>query len=194
MILCVVINHTNGNIIVSGGFTDFSGNACNYIAELDSSGNFIPTFTSNGGSGFDNLPIALAIQPNGQIVVGGLFTIFNGVSCNFLTRLNSDGSLDLAFANTLGATGFDGPVTDILLQADGKILVGGFFSSFNGNTDYYIARLNNDGTLDSSFHTGVDFNAPVLSLAQQSTGKLIVGGIFTLFDTTPVGYIARLFD
>jgi uncharacterized delta-60 repeat protein len=65
-------------------------------------------------------------------------------------------------------------VSSLAVQADGKILVGGFFRTLGGQSRNYIGRLNADGTLDPSFNPGA--NSDVLSLAVQVDGKILVGG------------------
>src|SRR6266436_4331042 len=68
-------------------------------------------------------------------------------------------------------------VTSLAVQADGKILVGGFFSTLGGQSRNYIGRLNADGTLDTSFNPGT--GSYVESVAVQADGKILVGGGFT---------------
>jgi hypothetical protein len=70
-----------------------------------------------------------------------------GISRSNIACLNADGSLDTSF--NVGA-GFDAAVYSIVLQADGKILVGGDFTSYNGITQNSITRLNADGSIDTS--------------------------------------------
>lgn len=84
---------------------------------------------------------------------------------------------ELDYSYTTG-TGFDGAVNASAIQSDGKLIVGGAFTSYNGTTRNYIARLNTDGTLDNTFDPGNGLGAAVLSLAIQSDGKIIVGGSF----------------
>lgn len=101
------------------------------------------TFQTNLGSGFDNGIVSItAIQSDGKILAGGDFTSFNGNTQDHrLIRLNSDGSKDTTF--NLGATGFDNNAVYITtLQPDGKVLVGGNFTSFNGQTVGRLVRLN----------------------------------------------------
>lgn len=77
--------------------------------------------------------------------------------------------------------GFNDTVYAIAVQGDGKIVCGGEFTSYRGSTVNYIARLNVDGTLDTTFNTGVGFNNAVLALGIQSDGKIVCGGVFTTF-------------
>lgn len=73
-------------------------------------------------------------------------------------------------------TGFNGAVNAMLLQSDGKVIVGGAFTSYNDVEINRIARLNADGSLDETFLVGEGFNAPVLAMALQSDGKVVVVG------------------
>src|SRR5207302_560325 len=114
--------------------------------------------TFNSGIGPDNSIAAIAIQPDGRIVIAGDFTKYNAVARSHLARLNTDGSLDQTF-NPLAKTDF--PISAIVLQSDGKLLLGGDFQSINGTKRNRIARLLSDGTLDASFDPGVGPNTHV---------------------------------
>src|SRR6266704_2101633 len=81
-------------------------------------------------------------------------------------------------------------VYSLAVQADGKILVGGNFSTLGGQSRNYIGRLNADGTLDTSFNPGA--NSVVYSLAVQADGKILVGGLFTTLGGQSRNYIGRL--
>jgi len=178
----------DGKVLVGGQFTSFNGTACNYIVRLNADGSLDPSF--NPGAGFNATVLSLALQPDGKVLVGGWFTSFNGTACNYIARLNADGSLDIGF-NPSGS-GLSAAVSSIALQTDGKVLVGGWFTSFNGTFSSRIARLNVDGSLDASFAPGAGFNNTVESIALQPDGKLLVGGWFTSFDGTSRSRIARL--
>src|SRR5690606_5337296 len=182
-----VILQPDGKILVGGNFTTFNGTAQNRIARLNSDGTLDTSF--NIGTGFNEWVRRITLQPDGKILVGGGFTAFNGTAQNSLVRLNSDGTLDTSF--NLGG-GFDNVVTPITLQPDGKILVGGSFTTFNGTAQNRIARLNSDGTLDTSFNIGTGFNSFVPSIALQPDGKILVGGNFTVFNGTTQNRITRL--
>ncbi len=122
---------------------------------------------------------SIAIQPDGKIVVGGDFSLVNGISRNNIARLNSDGSLDLTFDP---GAGFNSRVEKVLIQPDGKILVGGSFTSFNGAEKNAIVRLNSNGSFDSSFDANI-IGGTVLTIALQPntrTGdKILIGGSFS---------------
>src|SRR4029077_7948453 len=142
--------------------------------------------------------LAIAVQPNGKIVVGGSFSSFHGLgpvtTRRRIARLNADGLLD-----TLDP-GANGDVLAIALQSDGKILVGGNFNLLGGGGTgttprNRIGRLNADGSLDTGFNPGA--NSVVQSLVVQPDGKILAGGVFTTLGgggtgTTPRANIGRL--
>ena len=132
---------------------------------------------------------SLAVQSDGKILVGGVFTSYNGTARRRIARLNNDGSLDTSF--TVG-TGFNQSVNSLAVQSDGKILVGGGFTSYNGTNRNYIVRLNGNGTLDSGFTVGTGLNSSVNSIAVQSDGKILVGGYFSTYNGSGSNCIARL--
>jgi uncharacterized delta-60 repeat protein len=179
----------DGKIIVAGNFTTFNGIAATRIARLNTDGSLDNSFTS--GTGFNDEVRSTSIQADGKIIVGGDFTTFNGTATTRITRLNTDGSLDATF--NIG-TGFNVSVWSISIQEDGKIIVGGEFSNFNGTARNRIARLNTDGSLDTSFNPGSGFNTTVRSTSIQADGKIIVGGDFTSFNGSTRNRIARLFS
>jgi uncharacterized delta-60 repeat protein len=92
----------------------------------------------------------MALQPDGKIIAAGKFTSFNGKAVNKIARLNSNGSLDTIFKSKIN---FSGDIHAVGIQSNGKILVGGFFNPLMQFQNYGFARLNNDGTLDSNFHS-----------------------------------------
>lgn len=143
--------------------------------------------------GANNLILTMVLQPDGKIVVGGVFTKMNGETRNYIARLNSDRTLDSSFNPEA-----NGPVHALALQSDGKIVVGGAFKTLGGEPRRYIARLNPDGTLDTSFNPGAAFidvgtDNRVFTLAVQSDGKIVVGGRFYSVDgATNKNFITRL--
>ncbi len=132
---------------------------------------------------------AVAVQPDGKVIIGGNFSRVHGEARTNLVRLNTDGTLDADFD---AGTTFNGTVTAIVVQPDGKILIGGSFTEFAAATHNRILRLNADGSLDTSFSAGGGFNGSVLAMARQDDGKLIVAGGFTTYNGTSRPRIARL--
>lgn len=188
---------SDGKIIAGGSFTQYNGQAHNRIIRLNTDGSVDNTFVT--GNSFNNEIWSIAIQPNGKILVGGKFSSYNGIVQNGIVRLNSDGSLDTSF-NTgtgLNISEWNFSVGSIILQPDQKILVGGSFTQFNGQTHKSIIRLNTNGTIDNSFNSDQGFlfnssNGIIQKLVLQPDQKIIVGGQFTSYNGLSVNRIARL--
>jgi uncharacterized delta-60 repeat protein len=136
-------------------------------------------------------------QPDGKIIVGGVFSQILGTPRNNIARLNADGSLDSTFNPNANAA-----VVGLLLQPDGKIVISGGFTSVQPNgapspvDRGRIARLNSDGTLDTTFDPNANQN--VSSMWLLPDGKILLAGIFTEFrpngapTATPRERLARI--
>ncbi len=138
----------DGKILIIGGFTGLSPNGVagvvrNRIARLNADGTLDATFDPNANNDVDSI----AVQADGKILIGGLFTRLSpkggaAVTRNNIARLNADGTVDATF--NPNANQFVG---SIAVQADGKIVMGGGFTSLSPNggaavVRNYIARLN----------------------------------------------------
>jgi uncharacterized delta-60 repeat protein len=171
---------SDGKILVGGRFSSFNSFAVNHLLRLNSNGSYDASFTTNVGTGASAEVRAVEVQPDNKILVGGFFSSFNGVSAGRLVRLNSDGGMDTDFAANIG-TGLLGgqrEVHSIKLQPDGKILVGGSFTSFNGSSANSLVRLNVDGTTDSSFTSGLTSGVLVFKTVIDKNGRITAGGNF----------------
>jgi len=176
----------DGKIIIVGNFTLALNQNRVRIARINTDGSLDGSFNPPGGAS-DNI-YTVALQADGKILIGGEFTSVNfDTNKKYLARLNPDSSLDSSFAPVLNA-----PVFALKVQPDGKILVGGSMSHVNGVLRPGIARLNQDGTLDTSFDIGTGTNSTVWSIDQQSNGKIIYGGQFTMTNGFPTPGIGRL--
>jgi len=162
----------DGKILIGGSFTNLAGQSRNFIGRLNSDGSLDPDFNP----GADNIVNCFAVQPDGKILVGGYFQNLSGQIRTCIARLYPGGSLDTNFAPSvsLGGTPF---VNALVVQPDGKILVGGQLGLLNGQFIPNLGRLNPDGSVDNSFSCPI--NSPgVLSLALQSDGRIMAGGWF----------------
>ncbi len=178
---------SDGKIIIGGDFTSYSGTASNRLARLNADGSLDADF--DVGTGVNNRVQMIATQSDGKILIAGYFTLYNGTAINRIARLNSDASLDTSF--NLG-TGANLPVFALTIQNDGKILIGGQFTSFNGTAINRIARINEDGSLDDTFDPGLAANFPVETISVQNDGKIIVVGGFTIFNGISRNRVVRL--
>lgn len=174
-------------ILVSGRFNSYNSNSRNNIARLNSNGTLDSSF--NPLSGSDQQIHTSAVQPDGKILIGGYFTTYDGISRNRIARLNTDGSLDPTFNPGNGANDI---VNSIILLSNGKILIGGYFTSYNGISRNRIARLNADGSLDSSFNYISGANSNIHNLTLQPDGKILIVGDFITFNDITTKSIARL--
>jgi uncharacterized delta-60 repeat protein len=180
-----------GSVIVGGNFSAIANVYSNCICKVSySDGAVNPSF--NAGIGFNDTVLAIDVQLDGYIVVGGKFTQSDIFPRNRISRLSPGGATDTSF--NIGS-GFNGDVYVIKIQSDGKILVGGDFTEFNGVSRNLIARLNSDGTLDPSFTSPVTSVTPSLSRVYsilKSTGQIILGGASLGIPSAISNNIARL--
>jgi len=145
------------------------------------------------GTGLSGIVNALAVQPDGKLVVGGQFSAYDLFDRKRIARLNEDGTLDPTFDPGLGfgpGAGAVDYVTDLLVQPDGKILVLGTFTEYNGQPAPHIIRLLSDGTIDPGFNPGTGFpdGGKYNSIALQDNGQILVGGTFDDYnDQNPTG-------
>lgn len=182
-----IATQADDKILAGGVFTTYKGSAEKYLIRLNPDGSKDNSFST--GAGFNSFVSSIVVQPDGKIIVGGSFTSYKGLTENRIIRLNPDGSKDTSFVS---GTGFDGGVTAIVLQPDGKLLMKGGFSSYQGVTANWIIRLNPDGSKDASFTTGTGFNDNPDCIALQSDGKIVVGGGFLWYQGAAENKIIRL--
>jgi uncharacterized delta-60 repeat protein len=186
-------SQADGKILVGGDFGTLNGIARLRLVRLNVNGTVDTAFYTNLGTGFNGIVYAIAIQPNGKILVGGAFTTLNGVTRNRLIRLNSDGTVDTAFYTNLGS-GFNNDIKTI--YCDGStIILGGAFTTLNGITRNRLVQLNSAGTVDAAFYTnlGTGFNNTVNSISYYySSGKITVTGAFTIFNGNTRNKLVRL--
>jgi uncharacterized delta-60 repeat protein len=179
----------SGRIVFGGQFTSYSGIPFNRIVRINSDASVDDTF--NIGTGFDNAVYDVEPQSDNKILVGGFFDSYSGVSFGKIVRLNVDGSIDNTFS---AGTGFNSVVWVIRVQPDGKILVGGDYTQYNGNSHPYLIRLNSDGSVDNTFDLNTGFNGTVYDIILQNDGKKIILGDFTSVDGNSHTRIVRLND
>jgi uncharacterized delta-60 repeat protein/uncharacterized repeat protein (TIGR01451 family) len=179
-----------GKILVGGSFSSFNGTVPPRpaIVRLNTNGAVDLSFST--GAGPDNTVYAIAVQPDGKILIGGEFTAVDGQSRQRLARLNRNGTVDQTFDPGL----INGAVRAIVVQPDGKIVIGGSFTVAGSVSLNYLSRFNRDGTLDAGFlpppTTGAD--GAVLALALQVDGKLLVAGDFRTFNGVTRNRLTRL--
>jgi uncharacterized delta-60 repeat protein len=160
----------DGKVLVGGSFGTLGGQPRSYIGRLYADGTLDQAFAPDAG----NKVWALAVQTDGKILVGGEFGYLSGGWLHALGRLNADGTLDSGFAQAIGAYYYPN-VYSVAVQADEKVLVGGYFETLSGQARPNFGRLTPSGALDTGFAClGVTW--PVYSLALQADAKILAGG------------------
>ena len=179
---------SNG-LFLAGQFSTYQEPIYVRSAMLSSSGNISSSY--NGDAiGFSNGIVHCAItQSDGKILVGGSFTAYGATTINRIARINKDGSRDTNFV--VGA-GFNSTVHDIYQQSDGKILVGGAFTTYSGSTTNFLTRLNLSGSIDTTFAVSSSLNNSAYSITQQSDGKILVAGNFTTYSSSVTTNATRI--
>lgn len=185
-----IVRQPDGKILLAGDFDRVDGRVRNGIARVLANGAldeaFDPSvtgvFVTNATSGVR----ALALQPDGKIVIVGQFLRVSEQVRNGVARVNADGTLDPGFAPSLIAASYSA----VIVQADGRIVIGGGFGQFAGTTQRYLARVNADGSLDPSF--APTFDGGIARIFPAPDGRLLVSGFFEKADGQPRRQFARL--
>ncbi len=187
-----IVVQPDGKALVGGSFTTIGGENRTHIARLNPSG----TIDSEFNPDIDGTVGVIVLQSDGRILVGGTFSSVRAVSATErvtrtnLLRLNANGSLDTTFDPSPNSS-----VAALALQSDGKIILGGSFSGLSPNAGTptqrnFLARINADGTLDTTFSPAS--NGRISAIALQSDGKIVLGGAFTaLLPTAATGQVLR---
>ena len=167
----------NGNLLIGGSFLTYNSTTTQNLVEVNKNGDIVTSF----GTLFNSTVRSIQQQPNGKLIIAGQFSTFSGVSQNRIVRLNSDYSFDSTFS--IG-TGFNGIVWATALLEDGSLVVVGEFSTYNGVNVGRIAKLNSNGSLDTTFNTNVGSgaNGPIYDIILTSDNKLRFGGAFSTFN------------
>ncbi len=194
---------SDGRMYVGGAFSAIAGVGRNGLALLKADGSLDSSFPNLRG---DGAILGMEIQSDGKLILYGNFTSFNPDSAaalsasaktrNHIARLNTDATLDTAFT-----PGADGTISALVLQTDGKIVIGGTFAQVKGNTDTTLtvrrglARFNANGTIDTAWDPNLNDTAQgatIFSLARQADGKILVGGDFLTINALARLRVARL--
>ena len=178
---------SNGKILIAGNFISVNGEDRNSLVRLNIDGSVDSSF--NPPAEISGFVSSIKVQPDQKILLAGSFEYrVNNVLRNGIARLTPEGLLDSSFNP---GSGVNGSVYDVAIQPDGKIIIGGEFSSFNFIQRIKIARINSNGSLDTSFNAGVS-GGNIFTLALQPDGKVIVGGDFTNVNNNDRRCLVRL--
>lgn len=195
---------SDGKILAAGGLNTELRAYSSHIFKINPDGTRDASF-NNFGKGFSNTVTTWAMSqtPDGKILVGGGFHIYNDAEVYSLVRLNADGTIDPTM-NYGGGIGFGGNmpvpwsvVTDIAVQSDGKIYLHGNFNLYNGTPVGNFIRLNPDGSLDNSFvSSGFGYYSYsdqfIRTILPKPSGGVLVSGTMDLYNNYGCGALVSL--
>ena len=189
----------DGKLLIGGSFMEYNGTAVSALCRLFPDGSIDSSFHFNTSNG---MVAAIQFQSDGKIIIGGHFDEWDGVVRNHIARLNADGTLDLTFDPGDGFESLPGSgysyVYDLKIQSDGKIIAVGTFELYHGIARKSIARINSDGTPDTSYdpgsliESGTPAVAELFSCEIQPDGKLLLAGNYMGFNSAPTDGLLRL--
>jgi uncharacterized delta-60 repeat protein len=180
----VLIPRQDGTMFAAGNFTSIGGQSRARVARLLATGSADPSFTVPTGPNAEVR--AMAVQPDGSVVVGGAFTTVGSPTYNRMARFDPTGAHDTSFNPNV-----NGEVRGLIVLPSGKILIGGLFGTVGGITRNRLALVNANGSVDTSFD--LEVNNEVRSMLLQQDGKVLLAGIFTTIGIdTPRNSLARL--
>ena len=176
----VLLEDANGKYLVAGDFTQLNGTAVNRVARLNSDFSIDNTF--DVGAGPNSSVYDLRIDENGKMIVSGFFNSWNGdANFNFVVRINDNGTLDNTFTSVANTFSYQG-----IPLPGGDVLTGGavFNADGNGATtfDNYLFRMNNDGSIDPGFAGEVSFFAPT---------KVFIDSLNRVYSNSGTGILNR---
>jgi uncharacterized delta-60 repeat protein len=185
----------DGKILICGNFTSYNGDPRAYLCRLERNGSIDLSFRSHASYWVRTM----SIQKDGKIVIGGFFTRVQEEPRQCIARLLPNGSFDTNFIVGTGCEGKIVPAdpTDpfvfaTAIQEDGKILIGGNFTSYNGVPRNGLARLESDGSLDTNFVIGSGMDSWVRTLLIETNGDIMAGGWFQNYNNRPANRLVRI--
>ncbi|MCU1288841.1 MAG: hypothetical protein JWN60_1070, partial [Acidobacteria bacterium] len=172
---------SNDKILIGGQFQLTASGIAN-LARLNADGSIDDIFTAGFNADKVN---DIEVQPDGKLLIAGVFSGVNAVRRYEENGRSQDGRFAQARANEA--------IETVKLQQDGKILIGGHFTSINNVEQGYIARLNSNGTLDTDFNiNNAEADGFINDIDIRANGKIVIGGGFTSYNTTPRQRLAQL--
>jgi uncharacterized delta-60 repeat protein len=181
----------DGRIVIGGNIISYNGISCGNLARLHPDGTLDGTFTVPYGA-INGIVLQLELHLDDKVVAAGEFQHCYGISQPHIARFNYNGSLDGSF--DIGE-GFYATVRGLKVLPDWRIMAVGDFNMFDQNTCMYMARLNSDGTYDSSFAADPGLHGTLChgrAVDAQPDGKILIAGAFTHHAGQPANDLIRL--
>ncbi|MEO6297599.1 MAG: hypothetical protein ABIO74_10885 [Dokdonella sp.] len=176
----------DGKILIGGSFIEVAGHTQHYLARLNANGSLDTSFLDPN---LDADVWAIALQPDGKVLAAGDFQNVGTTARAYAARFTTTGALDGSFVDTQICCG---PARAIALQANGSVLVGGYFLGVTGNSAIgSIARFSASGALDAAFP--VDPSATTVSaIVVGPDGSIYVGSSYRTSDDQSLRPVAKL--
>jgi len=201
-----ILASSDGGVYVSSpSTTTYSGSSTGNLWKINSDGTLNSTFNARttvfntpvgGFAGATQTGAYTLIQSGSSIIAAGTnFPVYKNAPINRGVMIDSTGAISSSFnigTNNETGLGFNGVVRTWATQSDGKILAGGDSTLYSGSTISRIARINPDGTRDTSLNTGTGFNSGIYDLRVQSDGKIVAVGPFTTYSGSSTSGIVRI--
>lgn len=162
----------DGKIIAVGDFDTIGSTVRLGVARLLANGSADETF-GTPWTGISGIPVAVAVGPDGRIVVGGTFTSAAAVAMENLACFGPSGQLWPGFSSW---TGLNGTVNSVAFQPGGTILIAGAFNRVQNAVRHGVARLSSSGVLDTGFDTPFSEGTSVTVVESTDNGGVLVGG------------------
>jgi len=175
----------DGKIVIGGLFHNVEGLTRNHAARFNSDNSLDLSFDPDT----DGRIFCVAVHGDGRILIGGWFSRVGDVPRNRFAMLSGDGTVDEAFA-PVSVQSFVLNLLAAIPLPDGRVLIGGDFTSVGAVDRGNLALLNPNGSLDADFDPKA--NDRVNSIAVQNDGKILIGGRFTRVGGVVRNRIARL--
>jgi uncharacterized delta-60 repeat protein len=181
-------NAADGSWFVGGSFSIFESQNQGRLAKIDADGLLdVAYLTPNVG--FDNSVYKVVPLADNKMMTFGSFTRFNGVNSPRIARLLEDGTLDVNFNSS--ASGPNNIVRTAVVQNDGKLVIAGSFTNYNGINTNRITRILKDGAIDSRFTIGTAANNQIYAIVLQQDEKIVLVGNFTLYNGVVANRVLR---
>lgn len=182
-----IIEQPNNKLIIAGFLNG------DEIKRLNTDGTIDTNFELSDKTDIYQVHSTILTSEN-KVLVGGERIRVNQWNTGWIDKkivmLKSDGNLDTSFNGN--GVGFNDTTLIIKIQNDGKILVGGKFTSYNNITQNRVVRLNSNGSIDETFNIGTGFDDTVNTIEIQSDNKILIGGDFKKFNGLDKKYLVRL--
>ncbi len=175
-----IIPLENGKMLIGGSIQTYDGVSVGNLLRVNSNGSIDQTYAP---AGFNDQVSAMALLSDGSLLVAGFFTSYGSEAVSGgLVKLKPDATLDSSFVAPAELQ--PGSVESLLALKQGKALVGGTFASYGSSLGSGLARINSDGSADSSFDVASGFGSTVGGVysIQKYRKEFLIGGSFSEYD------------